>query len=105
VRQFDVCPAQGRGVAEERRHRLVVVLQHHDFEELAGVVVAPMYLASELPPLQKLRPQTTFKRKAYVIAIDRLASVPKRQLGAPVGNLESLRYEMSKALDLIFVGF
>ena len=103
MRQFDVCQAGGGGIAGERR--LVVILQHHDFEELAGIIVAPMYLASELPPLQRLRPQTTFKRKAYVIAIDRLASVPKRQLRPPVGNLEPLRYELSKALDLIFAGF
>jgi len=103
VKQFDICTASGSGVAGSRR--LVVVLQHHDFAELSGVIVAPMYATDELPALERLRPQTTFRRRAYVIAVDRLGSLPKRQLGAPVGNLEALRYELTKALDLIFSGF
>ena len=103
MKQFDVCWATGP--RDGGRRRLVVVLQHHDFEAIVGVVVAPMYLATELPAFEQLRPQLKFKRQAYIVAVDRLGTLPKRQVGPAVGNLETLRYELTKAIDLIFSGF
>ena len=45
------------------------------------------------------------RRRNYVVAVDRLASLPARQLAAPVANLETSRYELTKALDFLFAGF
>lgn len=81
------------------------MLQHHDFEALSGVIVAPMYPVGEVVAFEIMRLRTTFKRRAYVIALDRMASVPQRGLGPPLGNLESLHFELIKAVDLIFSGF
>jgi hypothetical protein len=103
MKQFDVCWASGAGVAG--RTRLVVVLQHHDIDAIATIVVAPLYLPSELDTLERLRPSTTIGGRTYLVAVDRLASIPKRQLGLTSDNLEHLRYEFTKALDLIFSGF
>lgn len=103
MKRFDVCWATGTGIAGHRR--LVVVLQHHDIDVLATIIVAPLYLPSELHAVERLRPKTTIGSRTYVVAVDRLGSIPKRQLGAPRDNLEPLRYDLTKALDLLFSGF
>jgi hypothetical protein len=43
--------------------------------------------------------------RSYLVAVDRLASLPTRQLGTPVASLESSRYELINALDFLFAGF
>lgn len=101
MKQFDICPI----AAPTGTTRHVVVLQHHDIEALSGVIVAPLYPADQLPAVDRLRLPLTFKRRSYLVAIDRLASVPKRQLGPAVGTLEPLRYDIKNALDLVFAGF
>jgi hypothetical protein len=105
LKQFDVCSATGVVASRRGRRRLVVVLQHHDVEALATVVVAPLFLPSELDALERLRPSATVSGRVYIVAVDRLASLPKRQIGPPSDNLEVLRYELTKALDLLFSGF
>ena len=102
MKQFDVCWATGSGADAKR---LVVILQHHDIGALATVVVAPLYLPSELDVLERLRPTATVSGRRYIVAVDRLASIPKRQLGAAKDNLEPLRYELTKAIDLLLTGF
>lgn len=103
MRQFDVCWASGQGVADNRV--LVVILQHHDLEKTSGLIVAPMFAAAAVEVIERLRIPTKFKGKSYVVAVDRMGSLPKRQLGVSIGNLEAVRYEMTKAIDLIFSGF
>lgn len=103
MKRFDVCPATGPGVAG--RGRLVVALQHEQLSSLANVVVAPLFAEAELAPIEKLRPRVRIARKNYIVAIDRLASLPRRQLGAAVANLDKSRYELINALDFLFAGF
>lgn len=103
MKRFDVCPATGSGVSG--RSRLVVVLQHEHMSDLATVVIAPMFTEDELAPIERLRPQVRVARKSYIIAVDRLASLPARQLGTAVANLEASRDELINALDFLFGGF
>jgi len=103
MKRFDVCAATGPGLSG--RGRLVVVLQHEHLDQLANVVVAPLFAKDELDHIARLRPIVLIARKKYVVAVDRLASLPRRQLGAPVANLESARYELINALDFLFAGF
>lgn len=103
MKRFDVCPASGQGVAG--RARLVVVLQHPRLSELATLVVAPLFLAGELEAILRLRPPVVVLGRDYLVAIDRLAALPSRQLAAPVANLEGSRYELTNALDFLFAGF
>jgi hypothetical protein len=103
MKRFDVCPANGPGVAG--RVRLVAVLQHEHLSPLANVVVAPLFAKGEIETIERLRPLVLVARRRYIIAVDRLASLPVRQLGAPVANIEGLRYELISALDLLFSGF
>ena len=97
--QFDVCPTGSGG------RQLVIVLQHAHLSDLTTVVVAPLYTKAELPPFAHLRPIVRVGRKEYVMAVDRLFAVPAKTLGVPVGNLEPSRFEISRALDLVFAGF
>jgi toxin CcdB len=102
MKRFDVCAASrfvGSG-----KDRLVVVLQHESLDELTTTVVAPLYKPAEFRALQRLTPTVIIGRQKYIVAIDRLASVPKRQLGRVVGNLEDLRFELIKATDYLFSG-
>lgn len=103
MKRFDVCPASGPGVAG--RGHLVVVLQHEHLSQLANTVVAPLFAEGETEVIERLRPLVLVGRKRYIIAVDRLASLPVRQLGAPVASLEGARYELINALDFLFAGF
>lgn len=103
MKRFDVCPAGGPGVAG--RERLVVVLQHEHLNQLATRVVAPLFGKEEIEAIERLRPLVLVSRKRYIVAVDRLASLPVRQLGAPTANIEGARYELLNALDFLFAGF
>ena len=103
MKRFDVCPATGPGVAG--RGRLVVVLQHEHLSQLINVVAAPLFAHDELEAIDRLRPIVVVEAHTYIVAVDRLASLPTRQLGSPLANLESARYELIHALDFLFAGF
>ena len=103
MKRFDVCPSIGAGVVG--RGRLVVVLQHEYLNELGTLVVAPLFDGSMLERIERLRPLVQVAGRSYVVAVDRLASLPARQLAAPVANLEASHYELTKALDFLFAGF
>ena len=103
MKRFDVCPATGSGVAG--RGHLVVVLQHEHLSQLGNVVVAPLFAHGELEGIDRLRPVVVIDARPYVVAVDRLAGLPTRQVGAPVANLESARYDLINALDFLFAGF
>ena len=103
MKQYDVCSTSGPGIAGGAR--LVLVLQHRLLSDLDTVVVAPLFRASELDAVRQLRPTVSIEAGDYVIAIDRMASLPRRLLGKAVANLSPMDYEIRKALDLIFSGF
>jgi toxin CcdB len=103
MKRFDVCPALGSGVVG--RGRLVIVLQHDHLSDLGTFVVAPLFVSAALESIQRLRPLVRVGDRDYVVAVDRLASLPARQLGAAVANLEGSRYELINALDFLFAGF
>jgi mRNA-degrading endonuclease toxin of MazEF toxin-antitoxin module len=103
MKQYDVCPLKAASPKSDAR--LVVVLQHAHMNDLATVLVAPLYLASELPAIKRLRPEVRLGRRNYVVAVDRLAAVPTKQIGGSVASLETRCHELSNALDLLFAGF
>jgi toxin CcdB len=103
MKRFDVCPASGPGVAEGGR--LVVVLQHEHLSQLGNIVVAPLFAHGDLEAIDRLRPVVVVDARPYVVAVDRLAALPTRQLGSPLANLESARYDLINALDVLFAGF
>jgi mRNA-degrading endonuclease toxin of MazEF toxin-antitoxin module len=103
MKRFDVCRAEGPGVGG--KGRLVVILQHQHFDDLATIMVAPLYMVRELPAVERLRPTVSVGKRRYRAAVDRMAAIPRRQLGTAVANAESARYELLGAIDLLFSGF
>ncbi|MBC7833155.1 MAG: CcdB family protein [Hyphomicrobium sp.] len=103
MKRFDVCPASGPGVVGGGR--LVVLLQHEHLSQLSNVVVAPLFAQGELEAIDRLRPVVVVDAHPYVVAVDLLAALPARQIGSPVANLESARYDLINALDFLFAGF
>jgi hypothetical protein len=101
--RFDICPAEGPGVGG--RGRLVVVLQHQHFDDLATIMAAPLYSLQEIPAIERLRPTVHVGRRRYRVAVDRMVAIPRRQIGQPVANAETARYELLGAVDLLFSGF
>jgi len=102
MKRFDVCPLAGFDGPGKRR--LVVVLQHEALESIDTTVVAPLFKPDEVPPVRLLRPLVTVGRQRLVVSVERLASVPRRQLGKAIGNLEVARYELLRATDFLFSG-
>lgn len=103
MKQLDVCWATG--IEGSRGRRLIVILQHHDFASIDSLIVAPLFRPTELPHVDRIRPRVKFKRQDYVLALDRLAAVPKRLLAPAGGELRAAHYEVMSGIDLIFVGF
>ena len=101
--QYNVCMASGANIAGKRR--LVVVLQHRVLDDLVTVVTAPLYSVNELERVRQLRPVVEIAGTEFLVAIDRLAFLPRRQLGAPIANLQEHEYQLRKALDLGYSGF
>ena len=103
MKRYDVRPASEGG--QTGQSRLVVVLQNEHLSDLATVVVAPLFLRQELPEIRRLRVIVQVKRKAYLVAFDRLAALPVSRLGPAVANLADDSYAFSDALDFLFKGF
>lgn len=103
MKRFDICAARGLGVTGNER--LVVILQHKHFKDLDTTIVAPLYRIQELPILETLRPSLSVGRKKLIVAIDRMVSLPKKQLGAAVGTAENIQFEILRAIDRLFSGF
>lgn len=82
-------------------------IQNDLLSSLETRVVVPLYLkdATTLHPISRLTPVVTFQNKTYIAMVPELAGVARRSLGAPAGELPSLRAEVIAALDLLFTGF
>lgn len=102
MEQLDICRlgANRNGRAGD----LVVVLQHRMMDQLGTCVVAPVLPLSQLPIVDRLRPVVTLDGVDHVIAVDRLAAISRRAIGAQVGSAAPLRAAVIAALDLLFTG-
>lgn len=104
MKRFDVLPVVRR-LSVGGKDRLVVVLQHDNLDVLTTTVVAPLFSRSEYQVVARLTPVVMVKGREYVVAVDRLAALPKSDLGKVVANLESARLELMNATDFLFTGF
>jgi toxin CcdB len=102
MEQLAICRVQQTDPS--RSLGMVVVLQHALLDDLNTRVVAPLVLSTELPHIPRLRPKVRVDEKEYVVAIDRLAAVPRRSVGEMVGSMQLRREEMIGAIDFLFTG-
>lgn len=75
-------------------------------DQLSTRVVVPLLpVAQAPPPSRDLNPQFDIEGEPHILFPQYLAAVPRRELGRAVGNLETQRDAVTKALDLLLTGF
>jgi hypothetical protein len=102
LRQFDVVP--NPSLRTRATHPYFVVLQSDLLEDFATRIVAPLIPPAKIKYLEKLLPQVKVGGKNYVVAIPDLGPIPAKLLKPAVANLETERYRLLAALDLLFTG-
>lgn len=69
-------------------------------------VVIPLLPHATAPtPAQRLHPVFEIEDAKVVMATQFMAAVPEAELGSAISNLEGQQYEVSAALDMLFLGF
>lgn len=84
---------------------LVLDVQADLLEGLNTRVVVPLLRQSEAPaPAKFLNPVFVFEGETFVMATQFLSAVSTTQLSDPVGSLDEHHLEITRALDLLFLG-
>lgn len=84
--------------------RRVVVLQHPGLDTGASVLVAPLFRASDLPELQGETPRVSLDGEDYLIAVQLLAAIQRKDLGPVERTLAQHEYAIAKAINRLFFG-
>lgn len=100
--QFDVFPNPAR-VGREGRPFLIDV-QANMFHDLRTRVVVPLIIASDVRQMRRLTPEFVVKGIRLCLQPLELGVLPKRMLRNPVANLESERFRIIAAIDLVITG-
>jgi toxin CcdB len=101
-RQFDVFLNPDRSNAED--HPYLIVLQSNRLSDLDTCVVAPLLRAKTIKLFERLLPEVLIDGVKFKIAIPDLGAFPPHLISAPIANLESERYRIVAAIDLVFTG-
>jgi toxin CcdB len=84
----------------------VIDLQADLLDELSTRVVAPLLPPAIAPkPARDLNPTFEIEGKPYVLLIQFIAAVPARELRVPVASLAPSGGDITRALDILLVGF
>jgi toxin CcdB len=100
--QFDVFANPDPEFSES--HPYFIVLQHTVLNRLNTRLVAPLIAPKAIPLFEKLMPEVTVTGSRYVIDMTNIGGLPAGLLQEPVANLESRRYDIVRAIDLVFSG-
>lgn len=102
LKQFDVFP----NPKPERRatHPFLIVLQSDRMPRLRTRVVAPLVPLMKIAGWERLMPEVVVQKNRYVISVHDLGAIPASVMLAPVANLEEYRYQIVRAIDLVFTG-
>jgi toxin CcdB len=99
--QFDVYRFAPRGAG----FTYVADLQSRLLEGLATRIVAPLYpLIPKVQPILKLNPVVDVEGKQYCLAVQEMAAVRAKTLGAKVTSLEAQRAKIVAAIDFLITG-
>ena len=102
MRQFDI--VENLNPLTSGRYPLVVVLQHDRVSTFSVLVVAPLVRSSPALTATRLHPSIAVDGRDFVAMVEELASVHRRTLGRVFGTAEHRRYEIIRAIDLLFTG-
>jgi len=102
AKQFDVFANPDPGSAKS--HPYFIVLQTDQLADLNTRVVAPLIPPRSIQFFERIMPEVKIEGSTFVIDPTNLGVVRVGMLSKFVTNLESERYRILAALDLVFVG-
>jgi len=100
--QFDI--VENLNPARRAQYPFLVVLQHDRVAALRSVVAAPLAEATAALAGSRLHVSVAIDGRRYVILLEELAAVQSNSLGHVTASAESIRYEIIRAIDLLFTG-
>lgn len=84
----------------------VLDVQAEVLSQLATRAVVPLLLESAAPqPIGELNPVFDIAGRLYVLVTQAIATVPARELAPAIASLAEHRDRVTRALDLLLVGF
>jgi hypothetical protein len=101
VDRYDVCRVRQVG----KKSALAVVLQNTILDQLKTVVVAPLLDLGKIPRIKRLHPILTLNGSEFIVAVDLMVAVDRRNIVEIVTSADQLADEIQNALDLVFIGF
>jgi toxin CcdB len=102
LKQFDVFP--NRSARTRDTHPFFIILQSDMLERLNTRIVAPLFPASASREAERFTPVVVVDGDRYMIDMSNIGLIPLKAAAAPVANLESERYRLVAAIDLVFTG-
>ncbi|MBY3513135.1 hypothetical protein HFO42_15270 [Rhizobium leguminosarum] len=85
---------------------LAIDLQANLLDDLPSRVMVPLHPVQELSwSISRLNPRFTIKGETYVMATQRMASVPTTEIGKAVADLSGKSDAIIGAMDFLFQGF
>lgn len=101
-RQFDVFR---NPFAEDRDATpYLIVLQANAIDHFGTQVVAPLVPPSPVQMRERVLPKVTVEGEAYAIMVPNMMAISTKYIGQPVANLETDRYRIISAVDIVFTG-
>jgi toxin CcdB len=98
--RLDVYPTPGRGGG------YVVDVQAVLLDHLSTRAVVPLLAAATAPPpIRDLNPVFDIDGTPHVLLTQAIASIPARELRRPVASLGPQRDAITRALDILFLGY
>jgi toxin CcdB len=101
-RQFDVYSNPNPQTSDS--HPYFVILQSDAIGSLNTRIVAPLIAPKQLPFFERLMPEVMVRGSRYVVDTTNLGPIPTRLLHERITNLEAERYNLVRAIDLVFTG-
>ena len=83
----------------------VVDVQSSHLDHLDSRVVVPLHARADAKPVTELHPAVVIGEARYLLMTHAVAAVPRRELGQAIGNLATYRDSITRALDVLLVGF
>ena len=102
VTQFDVF--ENPDPESAAAHPYFLILQADRLKELNTRIVAPLVAPKTLPGFERLMPVVSVKNKNLVVDVANVGVFPLKLIPNPIANLETERYRIVGAIDLIFTG-
>lgn len=100
--QFDVFANPDRESAAPLPY--FVVLQHDALSGFNTRIVAPLIPANAASPFEPLMPEVRIKGSRYIVDMTSIGVMPVRALEERVANLKDRRYDILRAIQLVFSG-